>query len=55
MSDTTGARIECDVGLRGGVDQGQRARLLESANSFPVKRTLTSGGDIRTRLVEGPS
>jgi putative redox protein len=44
-------RIECDVGLHGMLTDEQRGRLLEIANMCPVHKTLTSGIDIRTRLV----
>jgi putative redox protein len=44
-------RIECNVELHGTLTDEQRARLLEIANMCPVHKTLTSGIDIRTRLV----
>jgi putative redox protein len=50
-------RIEFDVELHGDLSEEQRGRLLEIANKCPVHRTLTTGVDIRTRLVrtEGSS
>jgi putative redox protein len=44
-------RIERDIELLGPLDPEQRARLLAIADRCPVHRTLTSGMEIRTRLV----
>ena len=44
-------RIERDIELVGALDDEQRARLMEIADSCPVHRTLTSDIDIQTRLV----
>ena len=44
-------RIEREVELRGLLSEVQRTRLIEIANRCPVHRTLTSGIDIRTRLL----
>ena len=44
-------RIERDVRVEGPLSAEQRSRLLEIANKCPVHRTLTSGIDIRTRLL----
>jgi uncharacterized OsmC-like protein/pimeloyl-ACP methyl ester carboxylesterase len=41
-------RIDRAITLRGDLDAGQRARLLEIADKCPVHRTLTSEIDIRT-------
>jgi uncharacterized OsmC-like protein len=43
--------IETDVELLGGLDEEQRARLLDIAKKCPVHRTLTSEINIETRLV----
>ena len=43
-------RIERDIELKGGLDEAQRARLLEIANKCPVHRTLHSEVWIPTRL-----
>ncbi len=43
--------IEREIGLRGGLDAEQRARLLEIADRCPVHRTLVSEIVIRSRLV----
>ena len=47
-------RIECEVELRGPLDETQRARLLEIAGRCPVHRTLTSEIVIASRLVASP-
>ncbi len=41
-------RIEREVTIEGGLDEEQRARLLEIADKCPVHRTLTSEINIRT-------
>ena len=43
--------IECDIELRGPLEQEQRVRLREIANLCPVYKTLTSEVHIRTRLL----
>jgi putative redox protein len=43
-------RIEREIELAGGLDEAQRARLLEIANKCPVHRTLHSEVWIPTRL-----
>lgn len=43
-------RIEREIELAGGLDEAQRARLLEIANRCPVHRTLHSEVWIPTRL-----
>ncbi|MGH8702448.1 MAG: bifunctional alpha/beta hydrolase/OsmC family protein [Burkholderiales bacterium] len=43
-------RIEREIELEGGLDEAQRARLLEIANKCPVHRTLHSEVWIPTRL-----
>jgi putative redox protein len=43
-------RIEREIELAGGLDEAQRARLLEIANKCPVHRTLRSEVWIPTRL-----
>jgi putative redox protein len=51
--DTEVARIdviERDIELVGSLDDEQRARLLDIANTCPVHRTLTSHIEIRTTL-----
>jgi putative redox protein len=45
-------RIEREVELAGGLDETQRARMLEIANRCPVHRTLHSEVWIPTRLAE---
>ena len=42
-------RIERAITLDGGLDDDQRARLLEIADKCPVHRTLTSEIEIKTR------
>jgi putative redox protein len=42
-------RIERAITLEGGLDDDQRARLLEIADKCPVHRTLASEIEIRTR------
>jgi putative redox protein len=44
-------RIERDVRFEGPLSAEQHSRLLEIANKCPVHRTLTSGINIRTRLL----
>jgi putative redox protein len=43
--------FEADVTLEGALDEAQRARLLEIAESCPVHMTLTRGADVRTILM----
>jgi len=47
-------RIEREIELAGGLDEAQRARLLEIANKCPVHRTLHSEVWIPTRLRNSP-
>jgi len=47
-------RIERDVRFEGPLTAEQRSRLLEIANKCPVHRTLTSGINIRTKIVSFP-
>lgn len=47
-------RIEREIELAGGLDEAQRARLLEIANKCPVHRTLHSKVWIPTRLRNSP-
>jgi putative redox protein len=44
-------RIERDVRFEGPLTAEQHSRLLEIANKCPMHRTLTSGINIRTRLL----
>jgi putative redox protein len=44
-------RIEREIVLRGALDDGQRARLLEIADRCPVHRTLSAEIRISTRLL----
>lgn len=44
-------RITRAIELRGPLDEGQRARLVEIAGKCPVHKTLTSGPTIVDRLV----
>jgi putative redox protein len=44
------ARIDREIELTGGLDEAQRAKLLEIANKCPVHRTLQSEIWIPTRL-----
>lgn len=43
-------RIELEVELHGHLSEAQRTRLIALADKCPVRRTLTSEIDIRTRL-----
>ena len=45
-------RIERVITLEGGLDEQQRAKLLEIANKCPVHRTLESDVFMPTRLVD---
>ena len=45
-------RIERAITLEGGLDDAQRARLLEIADKCPVHRTLMSEIDIASRLAD---
>jgi putative redox protein len=45
-------RIDRAVELVGALDSAQRARLMEIADRCPVHRTLSSGFQIRSSLVE---
>jgi uncharacterized OsmC-like protein len=45
-------RIERSITLFGGLDETQRARLLEIAEMCPVHRTLTGKIEIRTTLAD---
>ena len=38
-----------DITLKGDLDEGQRARMIEIANKCPVHRTLEAGSDVLTR------
>ena len=38
------------ITFEGGLDEAQRARLLQIADHCPVHRTLSAGSDIETRL-----
>lgn len=44
-------RIERDLELHGDLTEDQRSRLLEISYRCPVRRTLTSEIDIKSRLV----
>jgi putative redox protein len=44
-------RVQRDVRFEGPLSAEQRSRLLEIANKRPVRRTLTSEINIRTRLL----
>ena len=43
-------RVESEIELAGELTAEQRAKLLEIAKKCPVRRTLTSEIDVRTRL-----
>jgi len=43
-------RVESEIELTGNLSEEQRARLLEIAKKCPVRRTLTSEIDVRTKL-----
>lgn len=45
-------RVEREIELVGALDAEQRARLLHIANRCPVHRTLATGFQVETRLVE---
>ncbi|MCE8001013.1 MAG: OsmC family protein [Rhodobiaceae bacterium] len=45
-------RFERRIRLIGNLDADQRARLLEIADKCPVHRTLETGAEVRTTLVE---
>jgi uncharacterized OsmC-like protein/alpha/beta superfamily hydrolase len=44
--------IECEISVRGELDDAQRQRLLQIAEKCPVHRTLHSEVVVRTRLTE---
>ena len=48
-------RVESEIELAGELTAEQRAKLLEIAQKCPVRRTLTSEIDVRTRLAESPN
>ena len=48
-------RVESEIELAGELTAEQRAKLLEIAKKCPVRRTLTSEIDVRTRLAESPN
>jgi len=43
-------RVESEIELTGNLSEEQRAKLLEIAKKCPVRRTLTSEIDVRTKL-----
>jgi len=48
-------RVESEIELAGELTAEQRAKLLEIAQKCPVRRTLTSEIDVRTRLAGSPN
>jgi putative redox protein len=44
-------RVESEIELAGELTAEQREKLLEIAKKCPVRRTLTSEIDVRTRLI----
>lgn len=42
------------IDMRGPLDDGQRARLIEIADRCPVARLLASGIEMQTRLTSAP-
>ena len=48
-------RVESEIELAGELTAEQRAKLLEIAKKCPVRRTLTSEIDVRTRLAGSPN
>lgn len=48
--ETREGRIERRLALKGGLDEAQRAKLLEIADKCPVHRTLTSEVSVITEL-----
>jgi len=48
-------RVESEIELTGELTPEQRAKLLEIAKKCPVRRTLTSEIDVRTRLAGSPN
>ena len=43
--------IESEISLRGALSDAQRAQLKLIAERCPVHRTLTSGVEVRTRMI----
>jgi putative redox protein len=43
--------FKCEISFEGPLDESQRSRLLEIANSCPVHKVLTSPIEIKTELL----